>query len=240
MSNKKHGIRYNNTTFVEKAITILGSKYDFSKVNYINSTTKVALICPQHGEFTKRPCDILHQSQGCPKCSHNYSYTHADFCDKSHDRYGDKFEIVSTYNGMKHPITLSCKYHGRFTLPKAENHFISSGGCPDCLLDTRMTNLKPGNISKVEKEWLDSLSVPLRQHTIIINSKKFIVDGFDPKTNTVYEYHGSFWHGNPSIFNKDDINPVLNVTFGELYERTKHREHIIESQFNLITKWSET
>lgn len=37
--------------FVEKAQNIHGNKYDYSKVNYINSHTKVCIICPEHGEF---------------------------------------------------------------------------------------------------------------------------------------------------------------------------------------------
>lgn len=37
--------------FIEKATNVHGDKYDYSKVNYINSTTKVCIICPKHGEF---------------------------------------------------------------------------------------------------------------------------------------------------------------------------------------------
>lgn len=37
--------------FIEKSIQIHGNKYDYSKVNYINSYTKVCIICPEHGEF---------------------------------------------------------------------------------------------------------------------------------------------------------------------------------------------
>jgi len=33
------------------------NKYDYSKVNYINSKTKVTIICPIHGEFQQRLYD---------------------------------------------------------------------------------------------------------------------------------------------------------------------------------------
>lgn len=34
------------------------------------------------------------------------------------------------------------------------------------------------------------------------------VDGFCEQTNTVYEYHGDYWHGNPDIYiNKMNIIP---------------------------------
>lgn len=39
------------TKFIEKAKNKHGDKYDYSKVEYINSTTKVCIICKEHGEF---------------------------------------------------------------------------------------------------------------------------------------------------------------------------------------------
>lgn len=37
--------------FIEDARAIHGDKYDYSKVEYVNSRTKVCIICPIHGEF---------------------------------------------------------------------------------------------------------------------------------------------------------------------------------------------
>lgn len=37
--------------FINKAISIHGNKYDYSKVEYVNDKTKVCIICPEHGEF---------------------------------------------------------------------------------------------------------------------------------------------------------------------------------------------
>lgn len=44
-------IRSTITQFVEKANTVYNSKYDYSKVKYINRETKVCITCPNHGEF---------------------------------------------------------------------------------------------------------------------------------------------------------------------------------------------
>lgn len=43
-------------------------KYDYSKVEYINISTKVCIICPEHGEFWQTPSNHL-QGQGCKQCS---------------------------------------------------------------------------------------------------------------------------------------------------------------------------
>ncbi len=62
------------------------------------------------------------------------------------------------------------------------------------------------------------------------------VDGFDSSTNTVYEYHGSYWHGNPEVFDPNDINEMAGKTFGELYQSTISRDRQI---LQLIIKWED-
>ena len=39
--------------FIRKARLVHGEKYDYSKVVYVNNRTKVAIVCPIHGEFCK-------------------------------------------------------------------------------------------------------------------------------------------------------------------------------------------
>lgn len=54
-------------TFIKKAREVHGDRYDYSKVEYINSRTKVCIICPIHGEFWVRP-DIHLSGCLCKKC----------------------------------------------------------------------------------------------------------------------------------------------------------------------------
>lgn len=42
--------------------------YDYSKVNYINASTKIEIICPKHGSFFILPNNFRH-GQGCVKCT---------------------------------------------------------------------------------------------------------------------------------------------------------------------------
>ncbi len=44
------------------------NKYDYSNVVYINSKTKVDIICPKHGRFSQSPNSHL-RGQGCPTCA---------------------------------------------------------------------------------------------------------------------------------------------------------------------------
>ena len=54
--------------FIQKSKKIHGNKYDYSKVNYVNTNTKVCIICPKHGEFLITPNNHL-RGKGCPKCN---------------------------------------------------------------------------------------------------------------------------------------------------------------------------
>lgn len=53
--------------FIVKAKAKHGDKYDYSKVVYVNSHTKVTITCPVHGDFEQIPLRHLH-GNGCQLC----------------------------------------------------------------------------------------------------------------------------------------------------------------------------
>jgi len=55
--------------FIQKAKEIHGDKYDYSKVEYVNSKRKVCIICSEHSEFWKTPSHHINGKQGCFECS---------------------------------------------------------------------------------------------------------------------------------------------------------------------------
>lgn len=57
--------------FIEKARAIHGDKYDYSKVEYVNNSTKVCIICPVHGEFWQTPSKHIF-GKGCPYCNESH------------------------------------------------------------------------------------------------------------------------------------------------------------------------
>ena len=54
--------------FIKRAREVHGDKYDYSKVEYVNSRTKICIICPKHGEFWQLPTGHL-DGYGCPFCN---------------------------------------------------------------------------------------------------------------------------------------------------------------------------
>jgi hypothetical protein len=104
-------------------------------------------------------------------------------------------------------------------------------GCPKCA----------SSISKLETEWLDYMKVNKENRhpkMFKINNKKLKPDAYDPAINTIYEFYGDYWHGNPSKFKPDDINATNHKSYGELYAKTLEKEQIIKSAgYSLITIW---
>ena len=60
--------RHTTEIFIEKAKAKHHNKYDYSKVEYWQSTKKVKIICPTHGQFLQTPAAHL-RGHGCPTCS---------------------------------------------------------------------------------------------------------------------------------------------------------------------------
>jgi len=54
--------------FVKRAKAIHGDLYDYSKVEYVNATTKVTITDPEHGDFDQAPAKHL-TGCGCPERS---------------------------------------------------------------------------------------------------------------------------------------------------------------------------
>lgn len=54
--------------FIIRAKKVHGDKYNYDKVEYINSTTKVCIVCKEHGDFWQIPSDHL-SNHGCPHCN---------------------------------------------------------------------------------------------------------------------------------------------------------------------------
>ena len=64
------------------------------------------------------------------------------------------------------------------------------------------------------------------------------VDGFCEETETVFEFHGCFWHGCQSCFSPDTINPVLQKTMGTLWKkRTCEKPRKIREDWELEETW---
>ncbi len=61
--------KYTTSTFIKKAKSIHGDKYDYKEVKYVNNRTKVKIICTKHGTFFQNAGSHI-RGAGCPDCGH--------------------------------------------------------------------------------------------------------------------------------------------------------------------------
>ncbi|KAK3723304.1 hypothetical protein QZH41_008116, partial [Actinostola sp. cb2023] len=92
--------------------------------------------------------------------------------------------------------------------------------------------------------WLEQQTPGLRLHTCysvegetsILGAK---VDGYDPKTRTVYQFHGCFWHACPLCFtNAQMFHPKLRQKMGDIRNATEQRtRRMREWGFKVVEMW---
>ena len=197
----------NTQDFIKKSQKMHGKFYDYSKVKYINSLIKIEIVCPIHGIFWQTPPNHI-RGCGCSKCSNVGISNTNDFIQKSKLIHGNKYDYNKVnYITAQKKVEIICYKHGSF-YQKPNNH-LQKKGCPKC----------SHIISKPETEFLNHLNILTRNYTLP-EWKLKRADGYDEKSNTIYEFLGDYWHGNPKIFNKNDVNTRAHKTFGELYKNT--------------------
>lgn len=63
------GKRRTTEHFVALAREVHGNRYDYSLAQYVNATTKVKIVCSEHGVFEQTPdMHCYSNQQGCPSC----------------------------------------------------------------------------------------------------------------------------------------------------------------------------
>lgn len=118
--------------FIKKANEIHDDKYDYSKVEYVNSKTKVCIICPEHGEFLQLSSQHL-RGAGCPKCGGTCVLTKEEWIASARLVHGDKYDYSKVnYVNSKTNVCIKCPEHGEFW-QKPDSH-TRGAGCPKCNL----------------------------------------------------------------------------------------------------------
>lgn len=126
--------------FVERARRVHGDKYDYSKVKYDGSFTKICIICPEHGEFWQTPANHLNGA-GCSVCAGTLPMNTDDFIRKARKTHGDKYDYskVKYVNGHA-KVCIVCPEHGEFW--QIASAHIRGRGCPKCGYVTSMQKRK--------------------------------------------------------------------------------------------------
>lgn len=214
---------------------------------YLNAHTKLTFTCSRGHVTTKGTQPLLTTGTfPCRKCDHeDRTITHKQHRKVVRKLHGKSFKVRGTYtHSMKH-IEYYCKKckTSQVRIPAT----IARGfGCNVC-----SNPLKSGGYSKMAVAWLEE-QAKLRgtkiQHAgnigeYRIPNTRMRVDGYCRKTNTVFEFHGDDWHGNPNkwprkVWKKVKPNCFSDKTAKQLYKKTIKRENLIRKLgYNLVVIW---
>ncbi len=226
--------------FLQKAYSKHEGVYTYSITEYKNVKTSINITCSIHGIFPQRPANHL-QGQGCPMCANIkngelHRLTNEEFISKAKEVHNDKYDyFMIDYKGTDIKVKIICSLHGTFT--QTPHGHLSGQGCSKC----------SGRSSKPAIEWLhmiqSRLSNPLQTNDSLegeyrIPNTRFDADGYDSFTNTIYEFHGDYYHGNPVVFQYDVFNQLCHKTMGELYQKTLEKKQIcIEAGYKYVEIW---
>jgi hypothetical protein len=141
-------LAFTTEEFILRARKLHNTRYDYSLVEYINSSQKIQIICSRHGMFTQAPGMHLHQKTGCPKCNYvdngirKQRNKARQFISRAQSVHANKYDYSkSVYQGARTLTTIICHEHGDFL--QAPNPHLKGAGCPRCAK------------ARLSKEWVD-------------------------------------------------------------------------------------
>jgi hypothetical protein len=233
---------------------IYGKKFTYDFTNYKKSSSKIGIICPKHGRDDVHLISLM-KGRGCKQCKYETTkkYQHnsipVEIRNKnrinnvkkankkrriSHDKIYEfltnkfpnfVFEILDGCNGVETIIRIECSKHG-VSYNKYEYLKDNKYACVNC---------SKSIVSYDETVWLNENGVKDRQFKIY----NFKVDGYDSKTNTVYEYLGQYWHGHPNMkIRHNNFNKRVGKTMDQLFEETQERFTKLNSLgYDVIYRW---
>jgi hypothetical protein len=227
--------RHTTDQFIQKAKNIHGSRYDYTESTYIGDDKNITIRCKIHGIFSTKATSHL-QGNGCQKCVKKYHRTTQEFINEAHHTHNNKYDYsATTFINTKTDVIIICTSHGAFKQHPLVH--LGGGECPRC---------RKRSYSKKALQWLTHIEkqgVKI-QHAgnigeYVIPSTRLAVDGFCKETNTIYEFYGDLYHGNPQRYD-DSFKPYssFKYTARELLTKTLKREKLLQSLgYIIITIW---
>ena len=125
-------------------------KYDYSKVEYENSSKRVLIGCPYCNDFVPViPNEHIRKrkgNSGCPKCGekrfekNKQKLTTEYVIEQFIEIHGDKYDYSEVdYTGDDQPVKIICRKHGPW-YPKPTDH-KQGNGCKSCYRESQTKDL---------------------------------------------------------------------------------------------------
>ena len=211
----------------------------------LSSTVKAKMFCPTHDHtWIDTPTKIMQTQHGCPKCAKSsvgLSISKGLLSVKELKltleenapslRIIKREECPSTSN-QRYQFRLKCTFC-KYTDSLSGARIKQLKGCPGC----QPVKLIGGR-SEICNNWLGELSKLYgikikghnsKEHVISVAGKNMRVDGYHRGSNTVFEFLGDYWHGNPQS--------GFSTQRAASYDKTIKRLVALSRSCNVIYVW---
>ena len=212
---RKTGDRFRSSKeeFIGTAKEIHGDKYNYNKVNYINSYTKIEIICPIHGSFWQRPAGHL-KGKGCKECfserqrenqtNKNKFLSEIEFINEVNNKFGENhfdFSNINYINGSS-KIKLTCNFCGNEIIITPRRFLKNDFGCSFCAKSKSsgeekiVMYLKEKNLNFTRQFFTNKIYGKISNRVFIdfalkINNQEYWIE-FNGKQH--YEYYKNFFN----------------------------------------------
>lgn len=217
--------------------------FEYSKTVFKGIHEKITVTCPVDGDFDQLAAS--HLRHACDDCAirergKQRRLGKEKFVEMANELHGGKFDYSKfEYTNYTSPSTIICPKDGEFEQSPAQHLRKRTGGgdCPEC--SKKMYSIE--GIQYVE--YLQATEYPKLQHAknggeYRIEGTRYRADGYDPLSNTVFEFQGCYYHGCERCFPDRSFMTHTSKTAEELFARTRQREQEIRSLgYNYVEMW---
>jgi len=194
-----------NEEFIKKCKSVHGDKYDYSLTKYVNTRTKVKIICHIHGIFKQMPSNHIYNKQGCLLCDrYNHKMITNNFIVKSNIIHNNKYNYSLTkYDNSNSDVIIICEKHGSFK-QRPFNH-LNGHGCPLCKSSNGEKKiikiLKDNNINFITQKSFNGC----------VHKRKLKFDFYLTDKNICIEYDGIQHFISKTFFGGDKYLKDVNI-----------------------------
>lgn len=204
------------------------NKYDYSKVDYKNSQTKIEIICPEHGSFLMK-ANSHFNGQGCPICGRirakkKITLDYDLFKERANSIHGNNYDYIkTTYTKYTSKMEMVCRDHGSF-FQTPHSHISMFAGCPKCGYEKAA---KSNSLS-----WDTVHEMFISTHGKRYRYEKESFSNVSSKINIICKKHGSFEQapyqhyggsGCPQC-SVEEVHEVLKMSFKDFLAKAR-KEH---------------
>ena len=223
--------------FIREAVKVHGNKYDYSKVEYINTNTKISIICKFHSyKFNQYPSSHLKGHEGCDKCkSENSSkrqlFTKEEFIERAISIHGDKYDYTSiNFVNMRISIDVFCNFHQKTWPVSPYSHARPDGTGSECRYCRGYDRTTEDFIEAAKQVHGDKYDYSRVKYTKASNEVKVYCPKHDYTWGTTWyshiiSQHGCQYCGADRNIDVKDVIARFQEVHGDLYD------------YSLYTKW---